>query len=57
MEEGQKVLDAYEKQTGIHADAIWVMNKDQKADGPNEKKQMDYYICYTDGLKDHITWE
>lgn len=57
MEEGQKVLDAYEKQTGIHADAIWVMNEEQKADGPNEKKQMDYYICYTDGLKDHITWE
>ena len=57
MEEGQKVLDAYEKQTGIHADAIWVMNEEQKADGPNEKKQMNYYICYTDGLKDHITWE
>lgn len=57
MEEGQKVLDAYGKQTGIHADAIWVMNEEQKADGPNEKKQMDYYICYTDGLKDHITWE
>lgn len=57
MEEGQKVLDAYEKQTGIHADAIWVMNEEQKADGPNEKKQMDYYICYTDGLKGHITWE
>ena len=57
MEEGQKVLDAYGKQTGIHADAIWVMNEEQKADGPNEKKQMNYYICYTDGLKDHITWE
>lgn len=57
MEDGQKVLDAYEEKTGIHADAIWVMDQDRKEDGPNGKEQMDYYICYTDGLEGHITWE
>ncbi|MEE8808180.1 MAG: FAD:protein FMN transferase [Lactimicrobium sp.] len=57
MEDGQKVLDEYEKATGNHADAIWVMSEDHKVEAKNGKDHMGFYIAWTDGLDGVITWE
>lgn len=55
IEDGEKLLDEYTKQTGNDAQAIWILNTAN--DGPNMTNHMNYRICYTDGLKNTITFE
>ncbi len=57
IEDGQKVLEEYETATGETVNAIWIMDEDQKTDGPNLTAHMGFYIAYTEGLNNHITFE
>ena len=57
IEEGKKVLEEYEKNTGNHVDAIWVMSSDNAQDVSPLKQHMGYSIAYTESLEDSITWE
>lgn len=56
IEEGKQVLKKYTEDTGKDAQAVWIMdqNKTQNEEG---KKVESYFITYTDGLKDLITWQ
>ena len=56
VEEGKQVLKKYTADTGKDAQAVWIMdqNKTQNEDGKNVES---YFITYTDGLKDLITWQ
>ena len=57
IEEGKKVLQEYEKDTGNHADAIWILSSDNTETASPVKQHMGYTIAYTDGLEDSIIWE
>lgn len=57
IEEGKKVLQEYEKDTGNHADAIWILSSDNTETASPVKQHMGNTIAYTDGLEDSIIWE
>ena len=57
IEEGQKLLAEYEKESGKPADAVWVMPGDSDMQAKNESEHMGFKVAYTDGLKDRIVFE
>lgn len=56
VEEGKQVLKKYTEDTGKDAQAVWIMDPD-KSQNEEGKKVESYFITYTDGLKDLITWQ
>lgn len=57
IEDGKKLLSAYEEQSGEKADAIWIMDEDQADLSQDGTYQMDFYVVSTDGIQDAITYE
>lgn len=55
VEEGKQVLKAYEEDSGNDVQAVWVMDPDKSQD-EDGKESGDYFITYTDGLKDNLTF-
>lgn len=55
IEDGKKVLEAYEKETGNPVNAVWIMDP-EKTQNEEGKLSGEYFCVYTDGIKDRITF-
>lgn len=55
IEEGKKLIEAYENETGNPVNVIWIMNEDQKQ--KTDTIQVgDLYASYTQGLEGKLSW-
>ena len=56
-EEGLALIQTYEQQNpGTDIQAVWIMDPDKKVDTQYGKESGGYFVAYTEGLKDSITW-
>ena len=55
VEDGKKVIAAYEQATGKTVSVIWIMDPD-KTQNESGKTTTNYFVTYTDDLKDAIVW-
>ena len=55
VEDGKKVLAAYEAATGKKVSVIWIMDPD-KMQNETGKTTGSYFVTYTDDIKDTIIW-
>jgi thiamine biosynthesis lipoprotein len=53
--DGKKVIDAYESATGKTVSVVWIMDPD-KTQGESGKTAGNYFVSYTDDLKDTLVW-
>lgn len=56
IEDGKKVLQQYETESGNSAEAVWIMDPEKKQSSQNAKEHKNLWIVYTDGLSDVIEW-
>lgn len=54
VEEGKKILETYEAETGETADAIWIMDKDKADSTTDGIDHQNFKIVATDNIKDNI---
>ncbi len=57
VEEGKELLAKYTEATGNEADAIWILDKSKPHDGLEGKEYQDYFLTWTEGLNESLTWE
>lgn len=58
FESGNEFIKKYkEEHPEIYLEAVWIMDKNQLVETDNIKEKNNYYLAYTDGLKDLIIWE
>lgn len=55
IEEGKKLIEAYESETGNSVDVIWIMSEEQKQD-TDTVSIGDLYGAYTTGLEGRLAW-
>ena len=55
IEDGKKIVEKYEKETGNTVKAIWVTTKDKRQD-TDDTKVGDLYVTTTDNLSGDLTW-
>lgn len=57
IDEGKKLLSAYEEQSGKRADAIWIMDQDSADLSQDGTYHMEFYVVCTDGIRSAVTFE
>lgn len=56
IEDGQKLLDAYRKQSGASAEAIWILPESENVSDSHVHRMPGYNIVYTENLENYLVW-
>lgn len=58
FKKGNQFIEEYKlKHPETYLEVVWIMDNNQIVESENLKQKGDYYITYTNGLKDVIIWE